>query len=352
LKSSKQSEFIGQGRALICLLVVLEWVGPALGQERPPLTLTQIEQLISARTPDEVVAGEVAARGVGFIPTASIVSVLRQKGAGPRTLFSLERPKPRVICFMTGHEEHALTSPDQGGCSQLKDLLETNHYRTQGLALLDRAQVPPNCSLLVVGGPRRDYIGAEIKLLQDYVEGGGGALFLLDPPLKIGPQESSENNALSDLLGRWGVTPDRDLILDESAASNSLGGGPTSTVVLQYASHEIVNNLANTATAFPFSRSLEIRETDRTSIFKLFSSSADSYVTHTLSSAEIRIDPAKDRRGPFTLAVAATYDQGAVQGRFIVVGNSAWVSNQALGFSGNRSLLLNMIHWLTGEEPH
>jgi ABC-type uncharacterized transport system involved in gliding motility auxiliary subunit len=33
-----------------------------------------------------------------------------------------------------------------------------------------------------------------------------------------------------------------------------------------------------------------------------------------------------------------------------VVGNSAWASNQALGFSGNRNLLLNTINWLSSDE--
>jgi ABC-type uncharacterized transport system involved in gliding motility auxiliary subunit len=84
----------------------------------------------------------------------------------------------------------------------------------------------------------------------------------------------------------------------------------------------------------------------------LFSTSADSFATNNLSSAEIRIDPSKDKHGPFTLAVAGTYNTGkpAGQGRFVVVGNSAWASNQALGFSGNRNLLLNTINWLSSDE--
>ena len=33
-----------------------------------------------------------------------------------------------------------------------------------------------------------------------------------------------------------------------------------------------------------------------------------------------------------------------------MVGNSGWASNQALGFSGNRNLLLNMVNWLSSDE--
>jgi ABC-type uncharacterized transport system involved in gliding motility auxiliary subunit len=84
----------------------------------------------------------------------------------------------------------------------------------------------------------------------------------------------------------------------------------------------------------------------------LFSTSADSFATYNLSSSEIRIDPNKDKHGPFTLAVAGTYNgsKPGDSGRYVVVGNSNWASNQALGFSGNRNLLLNMVNWLSSDE--
>jgi ABC-type uncharacterized transport system involved in gliding motility auxiliary subunit len=122
-------------------------------------------------------------------------------------------------------------------------------------------------------------------------------------------------------------------------------------VILQYDSHPIVNDLANVSTAFPLSRSLETKNTDKTTITKLFSTSADSFATSDLASSEIKIT-AKDKHGPFTLAVAGTYAgaKPSASGRFVVIGNSGWASNQALGFSGNRNLLLNMINWLSSDE--
>ena len=69
-------------------------------------------------------------------------------------------------------------------------------------------------------------------------------------------------------------------------------------------------------------------------------------------SSEIRIDPAKDRKGPFTLAAAGTYNTGKPnsEGRFVVVGNSRWASNQSLQINGNRNLMLNMMNWLSSDE--
>ncbi len=259
----------------------------------------------------------------------------------------------REVCVVSGHGEHRLDDSSQGdGFSGFQGVVEKDNYKVQSVNLQEKAVVPADCTVLVVAGPTGDYIQPEVDAIKKYVEGGGRALFMLDPPLKLGRKQIGDNEALANLLTSWGVTPDKDLLLDESAASQLLGGGPEAPVVLQYDSHPIVNDLTNISTAFPLSRSLETKNTDKTTITKLFSTSADSYATNNLASSEIRIDPAKDKHGPFTLAVAGTYagSKPSDSGRFVVVGNSGWASNQALGFSGNRNLLLNMVNWLSSDE--
>jgi ABC-type uncharacterized transport system involved in gliding motility auxiliary subunit len=259
----------------------------------------------------------------------------------------------RQVCVVAGHGEHRLDDSSQSdGFSGFQTVVQRDNYKLQSVNLQQKAEVPADCTVLVVGGPTGDYIQPEVDAIKKYVEGGGRALFMLDPPLKLGRKQISDNQALSDLLTSWGVTADKDLLLDESAASQLLGGGPEAPVILQYDSHPIVNDLTNVSTAFPLSRSLETKNTDKTTITKLFSTSAESYATSDLASSEIRINPAKDKHGPFTLAVAGTYAgaKPSESGRFVVVGNSGWASNQALGFSGNRNLLLNMINWLSSDE--
>lgn len=259
----------------------------------------------------------------------------------------------RTVCVVTGHGEHRLDDSSQAeGFSGFQTIVQRDNYKVQDINLQQKAEVSASCSVLVVAGPTGDFIQPEVDAIKKYVEDGGRALFMLDPPLRLGRKQISDNTALTSLLESWGVTPDKDLLLDESAASQLLGGGPEAPVVLQYDSHPIVNDLANISTAFPLSRSLETKNTDKTTVTKLFSTSADSYATYDLSSSEIRINPAKDKHGPFTLAVAGTYTGGKPNesGRFVVIGNSGWASNQALGFGGNRNLLLNMVNWLSSDE--
>jgi ABC-type uncharacterized transport system involved in gliding motility auxiliary subunit len=236
--------------------------------------------------------------------------------------------------------------------SEFQTSVQKDNYKTKSINLLEKAEIPSDCTTLVMAGPTGDYIQSEVDAIKKYVENGGRALFLLDPPLKLGRKEISDNKALADLLASWGVTPEKDLLLDENPVSQLVGLDATVPLVTSYESHPIVSELSGTATGFPISRSLDTKNGDKTTVAKLFSTSANSFATTNLSSPEIRIDPNKDKKGPFTLAAAATYNTGKPnnQGRFIVVGSSRWISNSFLRFNGNRNLMLNMMNWLSSDE--
>jgi ABC-type uncharacterized transport system involved in gliding motility auxiliary subunit len=258
----------------------------------------------------------------------------------------------RTVCVVGGSGEHRLDDSTADGLSEFQTAVQKDNYKTKSVNLLEKAEIPSDCTTLVVAGPTGDYIQAEVDAIKKYIENGGRALFLLDPPLKLGRKEISDNKALVDLLASWGVTPDKDLLLDENPVSQLVGLDATVPLVTSYESHPIVSELSGTATGFPISRSLDTKNGDKTTVTKLFSTSANSFSTTNLSSPEIRIDPNKDKKGPFTLAAAVTYNTGKPnsQGRFVVVGSSRWLSNSFLRFNGNRNLMLNMMNWLSSDE--
>jgi ABC-type uncharacterized transport system involved in gliding motility auxiliary subunit len=110
--------------------------------------------------------------------------------------------------------------------------------------------------------------------------------------------------------------------------------------------------MKGTATGFPLSRSLTIKNTDKTSVEKLFDSSRTSFGTTKLDSPKISIDDPNNKKGPLALAAAGTYNTGKEhsQGRFVVVGSSNWAANSALGFNGNSDLASNIVNWLSSDE--
>ena len=260
--------------------------------------------------------------------------------------------KTRTVCFVAGSGEHQIEDSDRNGYSNFKELVGKDNYESKTIDLLQKAEVPGDCTALVVAGPTRDYQQPEVDALKKYVEDGGRVLFMLDPPLKIGRSEIADNDALTNLLQSWGVTMNKDLILDLNPIGQLAGLGPQVALVTSYDSQPIVNGMKGTATGFPLSRSIEVKNADKTTVQKMFSSSNTSLATNNLSSPAIDPSDPKNKKGPLTIAAAGTYNTGKQdsQGRFVVIGSSSWAANSFMKFNGNSDLALNTIDWLASDE--
>jgi ABC-type uncharacterized transport system involved in gliding motility auxiliary subunit len=258
----------------------------------------------------------------------------------------------RTVCFVTGSGEHQIDDSERSGYSRFKELLGKDDYEAKSISLLQKAEVPTDCTVVVVGGPTGDYQQPEVDALKKYVEDGGRALFMLDPPLKIGRSEIADNDGLSGLLASWGVTLQKDLILDLNPIGQLAGLGPQVALVTTYASQPIVSEMKGTATGFPLVRSMDIKSEGKSSVDKLFSSSDSSLATTKLNSPDIDPNDPKNKKGPLTIAAAGSYNTGKEnsQGRFVVIGSSAWAANSFLNFNGNRDLALNTMNWLSSDE--
>ena len=258
----------------------------------------------------------------------------------------------RTVCFVTGSGEHQIDDTDREGLSHFKDLLAKDGYESKSIDLLQKAEVPNECTTVVVAGPTRNYEQPEVDALKKYVEDGGRAFFMLDPPLKLGRSEIADNDALTNLLAGWGVTLQKDLILDLNPIGQLVGLGPQVALVTSYGYQPIVSEMKGETTGFPLSRSLEFKNTDKTSVEKLFDSSGNSFATMNLSSPAVDARDPKNKKGPLTLAAAGTYNTGKEnsQGRFVVIGGSTWAANRFINFNGNNDLALNAVNWLSSDE--
>ena len=276
----------------------------------------------------------------------------------------------RTACFLAGSGEHSLEETGPEGFSSLKDSLEHNNYKTRTVKLAQTAppvtpgaapvigqvqaakvEIPKDCTVLVSGGPKLGYFAAEVAAIKAYIERGGRALFLLDTPIRIGPQEGGENPELVKLLAEWGVTADNDLVLDTAGRSNF---GPEVAIVTEYDSQPIVRDLNREGlpSAIPLARSLKINSTGKVTLDKVFSTTANSIAVDSVVGNQI--DLKKAQKGPFVLAAAGAYNTGnpGNPGRFVVYGSSSWAANSILGIPplGNRDLALNTFNWLTSDE--
>ena len=260
--------------------------------------------------------------------------------------------KTRTVCFVAGNGEHRIDDTQGNGYSRFKELIGRDGYEAKTIEVLQKAEIPADCTAVVVAGPRNDYPQPQVDALKKYVEDGGRALVMLDPPLKMGRMEFADNQALTNLLAEWGVTPEKDLIFDNNPIGQLAGLGAEVALVTSYESHPIVNDMKGSGTGFPLSRALQVKNGAKTTVEKLFSSSSSSLATSKLDDPRVNLADPKNTKGPLTLAAAGTFNTGKenTQGRFVVIGGSEWATNSFISLMGNRDLVGNTINWLASDE--
>jgi len=255
----------------------------------------------------------------------------------------------KTVYFIQGHGERDVDSSDRAGYGRVKKQLENENRQVKTLVLLQKMEVPADCSLLVIAGPRNDFLAQEVETIKKYLTGGGRALFLLDPGVEL--------TNLAKLLADWNVTLRNDLVIDENPVAQLVGASPSMPLILKYGSSPIVQPLARTATLFPLTRSFEVGKEYKAGVSaeSLCETSPDSFGVADFDPKvrEVRYRAGKDTKGPLSVAVAGTIageGEKKTEGRFVAVGTSMLAVNNYLPFEGNRDLFMNMVSWLSAEE--
>lgn len=262
---------------------------------------------------------------------------------------SILEDKQPTLYFLTGHGERDPDEFDErSGYSTLNRYLKRENLRVNKLNLATTNQVPSDCDVLIVAGPRKPIPPRERDILNQYLQ-NKGRMFVL-----VGAQEDS---GLQDTLAQWGVTLDNN----EVVAIFSLGFAnalTTDAIGLEYGIHPIVEKMEGVNTSFPSARSLEINSTEGTSVPDrpratwLVKSHEGFWGETSLTDLnKAKYDPASDKKGPLILAAAV--ESGNLPGtpvelastRMVVVGSSAFVANGAIN-GANLDFFLNSVTWL------
>ncbi len=269
----------------------------------------------------------------------------------------------KKIYFVQGHGEKDTVSSERTGYSGVTSALRGDNFGVEKVVLAQQTAVPADAALLVVAGPRTDYLPAEIDLIRAYLGKGGKLLMLLDPP------EKTDSPPLTNLLAlahAWGVDVGNNVVVDLNPAGRLLGTGPSIPVAATYPSHPI-NEKMQVLTAYPLARSVSPvsggvdGHTAQSIVETSQNSWAETDLKGLLTSGEARRDEASgDKPGPISLAAAVSAaapdapapgnGQSKAETRVVVFGDSDFASNLALGVQGNRDFFLNAVNWLAQQE--
>lgn len=256
----------------------------------------------------------------------------------------------KTVYFIQGHGEKDLDSTERTGYSKIKKQFENENYQVKTMVLLQKMEIPPDCSLLAIAGPQHDYLPQEIDTIRKYVAGGGRLLVMLDPGQDLAN--------LDKLLADWNVNDHHDLVIDMNPVAQFFGTRPEMPLILKYGSGPIVQPLARTATLFPITRSFAIGKDPKSGVTvdSLCETSPESFGVADFNPQmhQISFRAGKDYKGPLSVAVSGTLSgegEKKTEGRFVALGTSSLVSNvYMLPQFGNRDLFMNTVNWLAQEE--
>jgi ABC-type uncharacterized transport system involved in gliding motility auxiliary subunit len=275
--------------------------------------------------------------------------------------------QPKVY-FTQGHGEKDTTSAERSGYNGINTALASDNFVVDKLVLAQQTAVPNDADVVIIAGPKTDFLAPEIDMLKAYLARGGKLLVMLDPVLKAGAPQPT---ALQALLKDWGIEADNDIVLDVSGAGRlALGTDESVPVAANYPSHPITENF-NLLTAYPLARSMTPVEggVNGHVAQKVVETSRNSWGETDLKSLTGG-QPAKmddgDKKGPVPLAAAVSAPIAAAppakepaaagetpkkpETRLVAFGDSDFASNAALGVTGNRDLFLNTVNWLAQQE--
>lgn len=287
-------------------------------------------------------------------------------------LLKVTRDTKKVVYFITGHGEPALTDSDRNGYSVAKQALEEQNYTVQELVLARQAQVPDDAAVVVAAGPRRDLLDSELEALSAFVERGGHLLMLLD----VDPQKPDVAPGLAAFVKRYGLEVGNDVVIETNPLGRLIGGDYLMPVVMAYERHAITKELGNVMTIFPIVRSVQVAKDLPPGVTAqgLAMTSAESWAEMDLKALQegrTAFDAESDRRGPLTIAAVATIksdktgmpasssaaatDQpdnapGARAARLVVFGDAEFANNSLFHAQGNGTIFLNTVSWLAEEE--
>lgn len=299
-----------------------------------------------------------------FMQAPQQVKAFKGEAAITSALLELVEGKPQKLYLTGGHGEADVRVSDRPNRPEeatiIADYFKRSNIKFDTVKLLDVERVPEDATALFIFGPKQDFSDREIDLLDAYWKNKGRILVLLNG--------NTKTPRLNAWLAMQGVKPGDGRLLRTVTMMNLVNGSRETRLQASGegkfadASGAITKDYAGqNAFFFGPTTSLDldkgktttdqIQFTELAEVNKDFWSELDGSTGPQIPSR----DPAREREGPFTVAVAL--EKGAMEGvkvdtsRMIVVGNSGFLTDGGLTqFDVGLEFGLNSVNWLINRE--
>lgn len=277
-------------------------------------------------------------------------------------ILQVTRGDRKVVYFLTGHGEHDVDdSGRRKGYTTVRSVLMDEFYEVRELSLVSTPEVPEDCDVLVIAGPRTDLLADELIKINAYLERGGGVFALLEP---------DSSPSLNAFLTRWRMRFPDALVADGDNAMAQ--GEPLTMRVANPTTYSLITTRLVGDPVFSLARPIEILDDDPGANFATRAILRTGKEAWTIPSRTGQIAGATDFdagrgdvRGQSVLAAQVVIETGGevpedaitdtdeaprATSRIVVLGDSDFADNFFIELLGNKDLFVNSVNWLAKED--
>jgi hypothetical protein len=256
----------------------------------------------------------------------------------------------RSFFFTTGHGERTWSPPvdntdRRSGILKLRELLIDQSIDLREFGPSDglMQDVPADATAVAIIGPTRPFAKDEMAALNRYSAKGGRLLIALDPEAGV---------AMKELLDPLQLEYHAEVLASDQvfARKSHTDGDRSNLVTSSFTAHPAVTTLSKVGqrapVVLPTAGWIDAKR-GRPITIEVDSPIKAHYSTWVDKNRNFQFDQGEQRRA---WEVSAASSSG--QSRAFVIADSDWCSDEALNVSGNELLMLDVTHWLMGDEQY
>ncbi|MBW2062158.1 MAG: GldG family protein [Deltaproteobacteria bacterium] len=284
--------------------------------------------------------------------------------------------KAKKVYFLSGHGERDVNNLREDGYGRARIGLIRDLYQVETLNLTLTPEVPADCAVLVIAGPKNALPSAETGAILKFLKENGKVLLLVDPnpPVEV-----------NEILAAWGIKIGQGHIVDKAAYVRP---DKTTPAVFRDRYPPIIVTAGLDTTYFPEAVPVTLTSELKRVLnsMKKEGKAEEEKAKWPLAPAQYgnlivlpailttesswletnvkdqRYDKDVDTKGPLalgTLLIASSpLSEEAPEKvreeekltRIVIIGDSDFASNQHIQNGGNGDLFLNSVNWLAEEE--
>lgn len=261
----------------------------------------------------------------------------------------LTREAEHWLAFVEGHGERSALGNANFDLGEWGQQLNNRGFRIQPVNLAEVGAIPDNTRVLVLAGPRVEYLPGEIELIREYLDNGGNLLWLTDPdtenylaPLAELLQVQIRHGTIIDFAGRMIGLDDPTIVLETESL---------------YPPHPATEEFGFT-TFFPGATVIDGSNVTDWQVTPLISTGDHTWLETGELQGEVDFNADSDQQGPLDLAISLERkiedetEGSAVRKtqRIVIMGDGDFLSNTYVANSGNMELGIRIVNWLSHDD--